>query len=276
MATTWYLGPPGDLRALYCPERDIDVSEVRFGGVHQSLGGARTMDVTGIKQQYTFNWKTLDQSDYSWLRALHTRLIPGPHRLMDPLRKNRLSVGASNGNVNPHKWGFYTITAGLLTNQTDYPTGILGSRAVRWSDRTASSIMAIDLDKKTDVFALETVTVSAYLKGDSAVSVGMYIGWYDKDGVFLSSSTTTTHSVTTSWARYSTSKTAPANAVMGVLSLTSTATTTINLAAPQFETGSSVTAWEEGGANPLVLVDQLTTTSPRYPVSDCALVLLES
>jgi hypothetical protein len=234
------------------------------------------MDVTGIKQQYTFNWKTLEQTDYSWLRALHTRLIPGPHRLIDPLRKNRLSVGASNGNVNPHKWSFYTVTAGLLTNQSDYPTGILGARAVRWSDRTASSIMAIDLDKRTDVFPLETVTVSAYLKGDSSVSVGMYIGWYDKDGVFLSSSTTTTHSVTTSWARYSTSKTAPTNAVMGVLSLTSTATTTFNVAAPQFETGSSVTAWEEGGANPLVLIDQLTTTSPRYPVSDCALVLLES
>lgn len=276
MATTWYLGPAGDLRALICPERNIDVTEVRYGGVHQSLGAARTMDVTGIKQQYTFNWEYLDQSDYAWLRALHTRLIPGPHRLIDPLRKNRLSLGASDGNLAPHKWTFYTKSAGLLTNQPDYPTGVLGQRCVRWSDRTASSLLRIDLDKMTDVFPLETVTVSAYLKGASAVSVDMYIAWYDKDKAFISNSTATTHSVTTSWARYDTSKTAPANAVLGVLVLTATATTTFSIAAPQFETGSSVTAWEQGGANPLVLMDQLTTISPRHPASNCAMTLLES
>lgn len=276
MATTWYLGPPGDLRALVCPERDVDVSEVRFGGVHQSLGGARTMDVTGIKTQYTFNWTYLDQEEYSWIRALHTRLIAGPHRLIDPLKKNRLSVGASDGNIMPHKWQFFTESAGLLTNQPDYPTGVTGQRCVRWSDRTASSTLSVDLRKGTDVFPLETITVSMYLKGASAVSVDMYVLWYDKAGSFLSSSTVTTHSVTTSWARYSTSKTAPTDAVVGVLTIAATATTIINLAAPQFETGSSVTAWEQGGANPLVLIDQLSTISPRYPLSNCAMVLLES
>lgn len=276
MATTWYLGPAGDLRALVCPERDVDVTEVRFGGVHQSLGGARTMDVTGIKAQYAFNWKYLEQDEYSWLRALHTRLIAGPHRLIDPLKKNRLSVGASDGNIMPHKWQFYTESAGFLTNQLDYPTGVDGQRCVRWSDRTAASTLSVDLRKGTDVFPLETVTVSMYLKGASAVSVDMYILWYDNTGSFLSSSTTTTHSVTTSWARYSTSKTAPAGAATGVLTIAATPTTTINVAAPQFETGSSVTAWEQGGANPLVLIDQLSTTSPRYPLSNCAMVLLES
>lgn len=276
MATTWYLGPPGDLRALVCPERDVDVTEVRFGGVHQSLGGARTMDVTGNKQQYTFNWQYIDPSDYSWLRALHTRLIAGPHRLIDPLRVNRLSRGASDGVIAPHKWVFYNPSAGVLTNVLDYPPGVLGQRCVQWSSRTASSSLSLDLTKKTDVFPSETVTVSMYLKGASAVSVDMYIGWYDKNGTFLSSSTTTTHSVTTSWARYSTSKTAPANAVLAVLTIAATATTTINIAAPQFETGSVATAWDQGGANPMVLIDQLTTTSPRYPVSNCTMTLLES
>jgi hypothetical protein len=276
VAAIWYLGVPGDLRALFCPERDMEMTELRFGGVHQSLGGARTMDVTGVKKQYTFNWKTLDESDYSWLRALHTRLIPGPHRLLDPMRKNRLSLGVSAGVTQPHKWPFYTASAGLLTNQTDYPAGVLGARGVRWSDRSASSTLALDLTKGTDVFALETVTVSAYLKGDSAVSVDMFVAWYDKTGAFLSNSSASTHSVTTSWARYSASKTAPANAVLGVFVITSTATTSISIAAPQFESGSSVTSWEEGGANPIVLIDQMTTTSPRYPVFDCTMVLLES
>jgi len=276
MATTWYLGVPGDLRALFCPERDIEVTELRFGGLHQSLGGARTMDVTGIKQQYSFSWKYLDQSDYSWLRALHTRLIPGPHRLLDPMRTNRLSMGASKGDLMAVKYPFYTQSAGMLTNYPDYPSGVLGTRCVRWNDRTASSILSLDLAKKTDVFPLEEVTVSAYLKGESAVTVAMYIGWYDKDGVFISSSTSTSHSVTTSWARYSATKTAPANAVLGAMSITATATTAIRMAAPQFETGASATTWQEGGANPIVLLDQLSTTTPRSPVLDCNLVLLES
>lgn len=276
MATTWYLGPPGDLRALVCPERDIDITELRFGGVHQSLGGGRTMDVTGVKKQYQFSWNYLEESEYSWLRALHTRLIPGPHRLVDPLRKNRLSLGASDGNLVPHKWPYYTITAGLLSNQLDYPTGVLGTRCVRWSDRTASSVLRLDADKLTDVFPLETVNVSAYLKGASSVTVGMYVAWYDKNKAFLSNATTSNKSVTTSWARYDASFTAPADAVLGIFSLTSTATTTINVAAPQFETGSTVSAWDQGGANPLVLMDQLITTSPRYPVSNCVMTLLES
>lgn len=276
MATTWYLGPPGDLRALHCPERNIDITEVRFGGLHQSLGGGRTMDVTGIKAQYTFNWEYLESTDYKWLRALHTRLIRGPHRLIDPLKVNRLSIGASNSDITPHRWPYFVQSAGVLEYVADYPTAILGQRAVRWTSRTASSVLALDATKMTDVFPLETVTVSAYLKGESAVSVDMYIAWYDKDGVFLSNSTVTNHSVTTSWARYSATKTAPANAVLGVMSITSTATTAIRIAGAQFETGSSVTDWEEGGANPMVLIDQLPTVTPRYPVYNCTMTLLEA
>lgn len=277
MATTWYLGPPGDLRALHCPERNIDITEVRFGGLHQSLGGGRTMDITGIKAQYNFNWTYLEGTDYKWLRALHTRLIRGPHRLIDPLKVNRLSVGASSSDITPHRWPYFVQTDGTtLEYAADYPSGVLGDKSVRWFDRSASSIVALDAIKMTDVFPLETVTVSAYLKGESAISVGMYIAWYDKDGVFLSNSSVSTHSVTTSWARYSATKTAPANAVLGVMSMTSAATTAFRIAAAQFEAGSSATAWEEGGANPMVLVDQLTTASPRYPVHNCAMTLLEA
>lgn len=276
MATTWYLGPPGDLRALVCPERNIDVTELRFGGMHQSLGGARTMDVTGIKKQYQFSWNYLDQADYDWLRALHTRLIVGPHRLVDPLMANRLSLGTSDGNLAPHKYAFYTASAGLLSNQLDYPSGLTGRRCVRWSDRSASSVLRLDLTKGTDVFPLESITHSVYLKGASAVSVDVFIAWYDRDFVFISNSSSTTHSVTTSWARYEGTKTAPANAVLGVMTLQATATTTINMAAPQFETGTVATAWGQGGANPLVLIDQLATVSPRYPVSNVTMTLLEA
>jgi hypothetical protein len=234
------------------------------------------MDVTGIKKQYQFSWNYLDQAEYEWLRALHTRLIVGPHRMIDPLMKNRLSLGTSDGNLAPHKYSFYTASAGLLSNQLDYPAGLIGRRSVRWSDRTASSVLRLDLDKGTDVLPLETITHSIYLKGASAVSVDVLVAWYDRDFVFIGDSGVSTHSVTTTWARYSGTKTAPTNAVMGILTLHATATTTIDMAAPQLEAGSSATAWEQGGANPLVLIDQLATVSPRYPVSNVTMTLLEA
>lgn len=275
MATTWYLGPAGDLRALFCPERDIDVTELRFGGVHQSLGGARTMDVTGIKKQYQFSWNYLDAEDYKWLRALHTRLIAGPHRMIDPLLKNRLSLGATNCDLNPHKNAPYTADGGFLTNQADYPDDVLGQVSVRWSDLAVLDRLTFDLNKGTDVFPGETITHSLYLKGASAVDVDVFVSWFDKDSVFLSHSASSIHSVTTSWDRYSGTVTAPADAVIGVLTIDSTATTTINIAAPQLESGAVMTDWEQGGANPMVLIDQLSTVSPRYPVTNVTMTLLE-
>src|SRR5690606_29472756 len=50
----------------------------------------------------------------------------------------------------------------------------------------------------------------------------------------------------------------------------------VRLAAPMIEEGGTATEWEQGKAVAMVLVDQLQTSSPLFPLTDCSLTLLEA
>lgn len=277
MAGEWYIGPAGDLKQLVCPEVNLAVNDVRFGGVHQALSGARTMDVTGIRQEITLQFTYLDESDYRWLQALQTRHIPGPHRLINPLRKNRLTTQAASLNPTASIRPGVKLSAGTWGWVNDWPTAAgYGSRATEWSGRTASSTLKFDSVQGTTLFPLEQFTGSVYIKGSSSISASLTVDYYDRYGTFLSSATPESASVTTSWARYTITRTAPSNAATAVLGVTAVATTTMRLAAAQLETGSSASAWDQGGGAPLVLVDQLPSTSPRFPLMNCSITLLEA
>lgn len=277
MAGEWYIGPAGDLRQLVCPEINLAVSDVRYGGVHQAISGARIMDVTGTKQDISLAFTFLDETDYRWLQALQTRHIPGPHRLINPLRKNRLTVQAASANPTASNRPGVKLSAGSWAWVNDWPTAAgYGMRSVEWSGRTASSTLKFDSVQGTALFPLEQFTGSVYIKGSSSISANLTVDYYDRYGVFLSSATPEAASVTTSWARYTITRTAPTNAATAVLGVTATATTTMRLAAAQFEPGSSASAWDQGGGAPLVLVDQLPSTSPRFPLMNCSVTLLEA
>jgi hypothetical protein len=274
---TWYLGPLGNLRELECPEVNMTITDVRYGGVHQGLSGARTMDVTGIKQDLNLTFEFLEEDDYRWLQALHTRQIPGPHRLINPLRKNRMTVPGAKCDATSSIRPGVRFSAGEWDWQNDWPTAAgYGWRSLRWFSRTASSIMVWDAEQHNPIFPLEQLTGSAYIKGDSSVTATFRLDYYDKDNVFLSSSTTENAAVTTSWARYSITRTAPVNACAARLVLSAVATTTMRVAAAQLEPGASATAWDQGGGSLLVLVDQMPTTSPRFPLVNCSISLLEA
>src|SRR5690606_40132859 len=70
MDRTWYLGPLGKLRGLVCPERGMSDTSTRYGGIHQGLTGARTMDITGHRREYEFEFVYMDKQDFAWLNAL--------------------------------------------------------------------------------------------------------------------------------------------------------------------------------------------------------------
>lgn len=274
--STWYLGPLGDMRALVCPEPNIKTTEVRFGGIHQGLSGARTIDVTGIKAEYQFSWTYLEEAEWNWLRAMHTRLIPGPFRLIDPLRKNRLSVLASKVDASNVRWPGVSLQGGVWSREWDWPPGAAapGAQSLRWFNRSGSTALRFDQAKRTAVFPGEQITGSVYIKAGGTAPMSMVFDWYDRDGQ-ISASTPISLSLTNSWARYSTTATAPAGAMACVLALYSDDTTNVRVAAPQVESGL-LTDWEHGGAERLVLMDQLDTSSPRFPLTDCSLTLLEA
>lgn len=280
MAGEWYLGPPGDLRALVCPERNVNLSEVRYGGVHQGLSGARTVDVTGVKLQMDFAFPYMEEADYLWLRAMHVRHIPGPLFAINPMERNLLSKEAAMCRASFFQGpGIYSPTASYSHNwswEASYPSGVPGTRAVKRTGLPATSVtFNFDDGYKIPVTVGTTYVFSAYMKADSAKTVPFGIGWFDKDYNFLSLASTG-QSVTTSWTRFSYSATAPASAALAMPFWTSSTNVSFTSTAAQFEVGSSPTTWTLGGGASVVMIDQMPTTSPRYPMRNANLTLLEA
>src|SRR5690606_14897496 len=121
----------------------------------------------------------------------------------------------------------------------------------------------------------EEWTVSVYVTG-SGPHVPQ-IRWLDKTGAPVGSPVVGTGTVSSSWARHELTATAPADAAFirfDVLSQSSTAD--VYVAAPQIEANSEATHWEPGGGSVWVHLDQLDTSSPRFPLFDVSMTLLEA
>lgn len=284
---TWYLGWLGDMRALPSPEPDFDMTEVRYGGVHQALNGARTMDTTGYRQQFKFDFKYLSESEYQWLRALYLGNVTEPLYLMNPLRKNLLSPQASTGT-----WhttldnGLQNVNSAIAYDfVNDYPTGlpISGTRSPRLlSVATAPAFVVVDGGTRFAPAAVgEPLTYSMYMRTTSGTAnVDMYIQTMDKYGVTnLGTGVISTKAVTTSWQRFTTTHTPSVAGIAAArfgLQLTTASTYNVLLAAPQAEYGASATPFSIGGGLSKVLIDSIDSASPRYPLSNVSVTLLEA
>lgn len=279
MAPTWYLGPTGDLRALVCPEVDIDISVQRYGGIHQGLSGARALDVTGHRQKFEFAFNWLSDDEYAWLEALHLRQIRGPYRLLNPLKVNRLTPESSFGFVGGGTAQGAMTTGGVVTQVYDWPSGVgVGTgMATKWTNRPAGTpVFRFDDARRTTVIVGEQVTASVYLKASTSMTINLIIDWWNRTSQ-TTSTTVVPASVTTSWTRFSVTGTVPAGThTARFAGYTSNAVPDIYWAAAQFEKGASATAWDIGGGSPVVLLDQLSTISHRYPLYNTTLTLLEA
>ncbi len=280
MASGWFLGPPGDLRELIVPEPDIKVSQVRLGSARQALSGARTVDVTGHRQQFQFTFRHLDEEEYAWLEALHTRVIPGPLRLISPLKRNRLSMQASH----VMSWGVYTL--GVQTNVAypaytrDFPDAVpLQGRSTYFEESAVNSYWTFDGNRNgSPVFPGEDIVASVYLRSDTAQTLEYRLIFRNAAGLDIPGETITGDwSISTSWNRFQVTGEAPDDAATVMLMLTNpdAVFTDLLIACSQVEQGTTASDWQVGGGGAVVAVDQLETSSPLFPRFDCTLTLLE-
>ncbi|TCO56802.1 hypothetical protein [Actinocrispum wychmicini] len=274
--STWYLGPDGDLRALPVPERDPSMDVVRYGGIHQALSGARTMDVTGHRTEYGFAYRLLEAEEYAWLEALASSHIPGPLRLLTPFKRNRLTAQAASL-IPASGVSVGASLPGLWNWEPDWPAAAPGSRSLRWTSYPAGAVLRLDADRRCPVLPDESITASLYARTDTGtVAVEVTTTAYDRTGTVLGDNSHD-DTVPTDWYRMAFSWTPPPGTATVDVTLTIPAgPVPIRLAAAQLEPGDAATDWQHGGGAPLVLVDQLTTTSPRFPLVDCTLTLLEA
>jgi hypothetical protein len=276
---TWYLGPVGDLRPLACPEEGISVDLIRYGGIHQALSGSRTMDVTGHKYEFRFEWEYLEKSEWSWLEALHTRIVPGPFWLLNPMRTNLLSRDSSISRVSVNSGISGASSSGSLTlvPNADFPALGMPGRSLK-AVRTSDGEVYFDRYRAFPVIAGEPIRASVYAK---AVAVGtganeLVLRFYDPSGVQVGSSYTASLTASTSaWGEAVISQTTPVGAVTGSIHVGMGANAQYLIAAPSVQMGSAFGPWEIGGAATLVSIDQLSTTSPRYSYMNCSMSLLE-
>jgi hypothetical protein len=286
-AKTWYLGWLGDMRALPVPETGFDMTEERYGGVHQALNGARTMDVTGYRQKFNMDFKYLSEDEYLWLRSLYLGNVTEPLYLMNPLRKNLLSAQASTGT-----WhttldnGLQNVNAAVTYDFfSDYPTGlpISGTRSPRLiSVATGPSFVVIDGGTRfVPVTVGEPVTYSMYMRTTSGTAnIDMYVQTLDKYAVTnLGTGVISTKTVTTAWQRFTVTHTPSVAGIAAArfgLQLVTASTYNILLAAPQVEYGNTATAFSIGGGLSKVLIDSIDSESPRYPLSNVSVSFLEA
>jgi hypothetical protein len=274
----WQIGPPGLLKPLFCPEDGVDITVERYGGIHQNLSGARTMDITGRRQKIEMSWHHLEISDYKWLRSLHMGELPGPYRLISPLSKNRLTSEASLCKVaSGTRRGWYP-EKGTGLRDFSYPSTLTEiSQSTRWQGRLANWAARWDNKNMVTVIPGEQITFSVYMKSATAFLVHLGLDWYDRSQLQISPSADSAPNTPTAWTRLSVTATVPANVAMCRPYLyTSNVTDDIYLAAAQLELGAAATSWELGGGAPVVLFDQLSDASARYGYHDLTATFLEA
>ncbi|MCP2200074.1 hypothetical protein LX90_003764 [Lentzea flava] len=274
--TEWYIGALGALRRLPVPDPGIRMTPVLYGGIRQGLSGARTIDVTGVRMSYEFEFSALEPDEWMHLEALRTRLIPGPVRLLDPLRRNRLSSEAAAMRVVGTRYGGVTATAGLTERGAGFPVP-LGVDHLVWSNRPEQSQLLFDTTRRTAVLPGETITGSVYVRSLPGVTSSVRLGFrhYQLDNSALAPVFTETP-VPGEWTRLTITSTVPADAVTVELFLRGMDANTLSVAAPQIVPGVEPGVWEPGGGAPTVTVDSLTHVSPIYPISTVSMTLTEA
>src|SRR5690606_8121471 len=137
-----------------------------------------------------------------------------------------------------------------------------------------------DAGGRTPVRDGETITGPWYARAvgeDPSHAVSLSFEWFDADRASQGVSAPQEVTLGSEWNRYSYTATVPEGVSAVVMRLTfGTYNAAVRLAAPMIEEGGTATEWEQGKAVAMVLVDQLKTSSPLFPLTDCSLTLLEA
>lgn len=272
-SATWYLGPLGGLRPLVCPEVGVSRTVQRYGGVHQSLSGARTMDITGHRASWELGLPWLTPAESRFVEALHHRTVPGPFWLIDPLGTNRLPRDAAV--LLPLSDGV-TFSAGGVLRSPNGPAEVgVPVMATEWSSYTAGAFLRLP---PVPVLDGETVTFSVWAKANADAQARVALDHFPVGATEHTDSASEVITIGTTWTRYDLTATVPAGtgSTRAAVILDSTSGGVVTLAAAQVESGPVATEWDLGGTAPQVLIDQLPRTSPNYPRNDLSITLLEA
>lgn len=284
----WLFGPSGDMRPLPAPATDVVNTVQRFGGIHNAINGARTVDVLGHRANYEFDLPYLNPEEYFRLEALYTETIPGPFKLIDPLRKNWFSreaalvrpADASGRGVTPGN-----SSIGDWVRVTNGPVD-WNQRSIEWTGLTNAPANGgyLRFDKNYNFpRSVGVLTASAHVNPTEQISLYWHAWNYDSAGTQLASSIQSAQVIpANTWTRIVyTYPTPPAGTVTSAINLWyvpssgALTTTKVLVMNPQLELGTTATAPAFGGGLVTAVIESMDATSPYYPYQSVALKILE-
>jgi hypothetical protein len=191
---TFWLGNPPGLTALPSPDRGITPTLVVASSVRATIGGGQAVSrAPGPgRRTYTLSWSWLDPDTFSVLEEFYTGARgAGPHALLDPGRRNKLSANQSApGAVSNDTDGFTVDASEALASAADllYPPAV---RSLKWSLPDAPTVGVLRFDPPTGspgvpAPAGQPWTLQAQVAGggiDASLTLTAALLWKDPAGV---------------------------------------------------------------------------------------------
>lgn len=294
---TIYLGPVGNLQALPSMTAGIKADLDLRAGVQQALGGARTVDYVGDpKRTYVMDRKRATADELAILEALAFELYgSGPYALIDPTRRNMLSLNQSSAGDYDHDSSGFSVLAGSVATTGPVTTAAQGryhqtytsaaagaagtSGLLAGSRATAAEVIAVG--NATPVRQSVDYTFQARLKHVSGTAAAWRasLHWYDVAGALISTSNGSGAVVTGAYADYSVTAASPAAAAYVVPGVTNNAVlaaaNVVAVDSLMLSQASAAGLWVPGTGVPRVVFTALGDSYPSQGYHDAALTLVE-
>jgi hypothetical protein len=214
-----WLGNPGGVVQLPYPARGLTPTLSIPATVRRTLGGGQVVArAAGARRTYNLAWEFLTPEQFSVLEEFYTRARgPGPFALLDPGRRNRLSLNQSSATSTEGNATGFTVDPSEAV--TPNPDGYLrGPQSLRWTLPATVTSGVLDFDAPRGLFGVPapagqpwTFSGAVSLAGlVASVSVTPVLSWRRVDGSeAVVTSGTPVNAVPGAWTSYSVQLAAP-------------------------------------------------------------------
>lgn len=154
-SSTIHFGSPGGLRKLYDPTGGMLATRTISSSVFETgTGGVRTNRALNGTRQYMLNYTALGRVNFEYLNAFYQgHMGPGPFVLLDPGRRNLLTVNQSSSTSAANDTRDFTVSGagGSITSDATLTTPL--PRTLKWSFATTTPAAAgLSLNKPSSVW----------------------------------------------------------------------------------------------------------------------------
>lgn len=204
-----YFGRPGAVQEIWCPFTGVGSPRQRATTTFLTAsGGARVQRTRGGNRTYTLDYGGLGDRAFRYLEAFDAgHQGPGPFVLLDPARRNLLSVNQSSGTSDSNTADGFAFSGGSGQAFSSSPLNGQGlPRSMLWtSTATAPSVAQMRLANPSPEWPGWPVIGRPYSFGfwvtgggsDAAVDFTPSFDWLDAAGALISTTTGPTFTTST-------------------------------------------------------------------------------